>query len=122
MDSDLSDAPLEGAPNRGGKSVVDFERDTVSNSVRKAVRLLPPSKRRLLLAAAVIQVSLGLLDLLGIALVGILAAVAVSGTGISTVPAPVQVVLDSLGLGGRRDERLRGGCRGSGSLVDGRDG
>ena len=89
----------EGVSDRGGKNVVDFERDTIVNSLRKAVRLLPPGKRRLLFAAAAIQVSLGLLDLIGIALVGILAAVAVSGTGISTVPAPVQTVLDALGLG-----------------------
>lgn len=99
MSEDPSPATGEGAPDRGGKNVVDFERDTIVNSLRKAVRLLPPGKRRLLFAAAGIQVSLGLLDLLGIALVGILAAVAVSGTGISMVPAPVQTVLDTLGLG-----------------------
>lgn len=85
--------------DRGGKNVVDFERDTIVNSLRKAIRLLPPGKRRLLFAAAAVQVSLGLLDLLGIALVGVLAAVAVSGTGISIVPAPVQSILDTLGLG-----------------------
>ena len=64
----------EGVSDRGGKNVVDFERDSIVNSLRKAVRLLPPGKRRLLFAAAAVQVSLGLLDLLGIALVGILAA------------------------------------------------
>ncbi|MEI6637821.1 MAG: ABC transporter ATP-binding protein, partial [Planctomycetota bacterium] len=79
---------------------MDFDRDTILNSLRKAVHLLTPGKRRLLFAAAAVQVSLGLLDLLGIALVGVLAAVAVSGTGISTIPAPVQSFLDRVGLGG----------------------
>ena len=84
--------------DRGGKNVVDFPRESIPRSVKRAIRLLPPSKRRLLFLAAAVQVSLGLLDLLGIALVGVLAAVAVSGTGISTIPAPVESFLDRLGL------------------------
>ena len=82
MSEDGTPAASEGIADRGGKNVVDFERDTILSSLRKAVRLLPPGKRRLLFAATAVQVSLGLLDLLGIALVGVLVAVAVSGTGI----------------------------------------
>jgi len=50
--------------------------------------------------AAGVQVSLGLLDLLGIALVGLLAATAVSGTGLGGVPPQVEAITDALGLGG----------------------
>ncbi len=64
-----------------GLNVVDFASPGVVPAVRKAVTLLPPRKRRLLFLAAAIQVSLGLLDLIGIALVGLVAAVAVSGVG-----------------------------------------
>jgi ATP-binding cassette subfamily C protein len=60
--------------------------------------LLAPRQRHLLVFAAAIQVSLGLLDLLGIALVGLLAGVAVSGVGLSTIPPIVQRVLDTFGL------------------------
>ena len=91
--------PADPIPDRGGKNVVDFEPEGIWSSLKKSVRLLPPSKRRLLFLAAAVQVSLGLLDLLGIALVGVLAAVAVSGTGISSIPSSVQTVLDKLGLG-----------------------
>jgi len=50
--------------------------------------------------ASAIQVSLGLLDLLGIALVGLLATAAVSGTGLGRVPPAAQELLDRVGLGG----------------------
>lgn len=38
--------------------------------------------------AGVLQLSLGLLDLLGIALIGLVAAVAVSGVGLTQIAAP----------------------------------
>lgn len=96
---DRDDASASTAPDPGGKSVVDFPSQGIPASARRAVGLLPPPKRRLLFLAAAGQISLGLLDLLGIALVGVLATVAVSATGISGVPSPVQSALDAVGLG-----------------------
>ena len=64
-------------PNRPGFGIQDLPNPGVAASVRRAVALLPAGQSRLLVAAAVIQASLGLLDLLGVALVGLLAAIAV---------------------------------------------
>jgi ATP-binding cassette subfamily C protein len=94
--------------DRGGKNVVDFESEGIRTALRRAIRLLTRRNRRLLYLAGGIQISLGLLDLVGIALVGVLAAVAVSGTGISTVPAPVSALLNWLGLGGLTTIQLSG--------------
>jgi len=84
-----------------GLNVVDFPAPTsIWWSVRKGISLLPPEKRRLLFLATGVQVSLGTLDLIGIALVGLVAAIAVSGLGVSSVPDWAQSLLDGLGLGG----------------------
>ncbi len=90
--------PQTGNPH-DGKSIQDFEDRSVAASVRKAIDLLSPGKRRLLFIAAGIQISLGLLDLLGIALVGLVAAVAVSGVGQAGLSPQIQGFLDSVGLG-----------------------
>jgi len=50
--------------------------------------------------ASALQISLGLLDLLGILLVGLLAAAAVSGTGLGSLPTGVENLLGRIGLGG----------------------
>ena len=60
--------------------------------------MLRSSARKLFLLAAGAQVSLGLLDLLGIALIGLVAAVAVSGIGVTQVPTFLQDALSWLGL------------------------
>ncbi len=83
---------------RTGKSVQDFRSEGIFRAVKRSMGLLAPRQRHLLVFAAAIQVSLGLLDLLGIALVGLLAGVAVSGVGLSTIPPIVQRVLDTFGL------------------------
>ena len=62
--------------NRPGFGIQDLPNPGVAASIRRAIALLPAGQSRLLLAAAAIQASLGLLDLLGIALVGLLAAIA----------------------------------------------
>jgi ATP-binding cassette subfamily C protein len=86
-------------PHRG-LNVDDFEHPGVVRAVRQGVRLLPPDKRRLLVLAGAVQVSLGLLDLLGIALIGLVAAVAVSGIGVTTIPAWLAPTMERVGLGG----------------------
>jgi len=92
-----------GAPperDDGSLGVTAFDNPGVPTAIKSAIRLLPAPKRRLLFAATVFQVSLGLLDLLGIALIGLVAAVAVSGIGLTGIPSWAQSILDSLGLGG----------------------
>ena len=93
--------PSESIPDPGGKNVVDFATaEHPGRRCKRSVRLLPPSKRRLLFLAAGVQISLGLLDLLGIALVGLLAAVGgVGAPGSPAIPAPSRELLTALGLG-----------------------
>ena len=76
-----------------------FESPGIWWSVRKSVSMLPQGKRTALYIAAFFQISLGLLDLLGIALIALVAAVAVSGIATASLPAWVQGALDTLGLG-----------------------
>ena len=84
-----------------GLNVVDFPPPkSIWWSVRKGISLLPPEKRRLLFLATGVQVSLGILDLVGIALIGLVAAIAVSGLGVSSIPPWAQSLLDGIGLGG----------------------
>lgn len=97
VDHQGDSAPPE-LQDRGGKGVQDFESGGILASIRRSLTLLPPGRRRLFLLASGVQVSLGLLDLLGIVLVGMLAAVAVSGTGLSQMPPIVQTWIDRLGL------------------------
>jgi ABC-type multidrug transport system fused ATPase/permease subunit len=69
--------------------------------VRNSLALLPPRQRRRVLLAAAIQVSLNILDLIGIALIGLVAAIAASGVGAKTpLPSWATTALDLLGLGG----------------------
>jgi ABC-type multidrug transport system fused ATPase/permease subunit len=95
------DATFVEAPDNphSGLNVVDFTSPGIFWSIKKAIRLLRPGKRRLLFFAAAIQISLGLLDLIGILLVGLLAAVAVSGIGVNQLPNWITTMFDSIGLG-----------------------
>lgn len=86
--------------DRGGKSVQDFQSDGILVAVRRSMALLPRRQRRRLLLAAGVQVSLNLLDLLGIALIGLVAAIAASGIGAKTpIPGVVVQGFDVVGLG-----------------------
>ena len=89
-----------------GLNVVDFQSPGVLKSIKKGISLLEPDKRRLLIVAAGIQVSLGILDLIGILLVGLLAAVAVSGIGVNQLPTWFTSAIDALGLGSLSVSRL----------------
>jgi len=84
--------------DRGGKGVQDFHSEGILPAVRRSLKLLAPGRRRLFIVASAIQVSLGILDLLGIVLVGLLASVAISATGVSGVPAGLDRALQFLGL------------------------
>ena len=77
-------------------------------AVRTALELLPTRQRWLLTMATGIQMSLGLLDLAGIALVGAVAAVMVSGVQASALPTWLTPILDTLGLSSLTNSQLIG--------------
>jgi ATP-binding cassette subfamily C protein len=93
-----SDSPQPGI--NGSLNYVDMGRPNIFWAIKKSISMLPPQKRTLLYIATVIQLSLGIFDLVGIALIGLVAAVAVSGIGLTTIPEWAQNILNSLGLGG----------------------
>ena len=77
-------------------------------AIRRSLVLLPTAERRKLLLVAVVQMSLGILDLLGIALIGLVATAAVSGVQETEWPSWMQGPLDQLGLGGLTNSQLVG--------------
>jgi hypothetical protein len=81
----------------GSLNYADFGKPNLIWAVRKGISLLPEGKRHLLYLGAGVQLSLGLLDLLGIALVGLVAAVAVSGIAPGSLPDWAQSFLGFLG-------------------------
>jgi len=85
--------------SHSGLNVVDFPEASILGAINKSISMLNPRKKRLLYIVAGIQISLGILDLIGIALIGLLAAVAVSGIGVNNLPEWVTNGFDQLGLG-----------------------
>lgn len=77
-------------------------------AIRRALLLLPSQDRRKLLLVTLVQMSLGILDLIGIALVGFVATAAVSGIQQSSWPNWMQSFLDSVGLGNLSNSQLVG--------------
>ncbi len=77
-------------------------------AVRSALRLLQRRERWLLGLAAGVQMSLSVLDLLGIALVGMVATVAVSGVQESALPEWLTQILEFVGLEGLTRSQLVG--------------
>ena len=82
----------------GGLSVSEFTSPGIRTAVRQSIHLLPAGKRRLLYLGAAAQVSLGVLDLIGIGLIGLVAATAVSGLGVTSLPPAVASFLAAIGL------------------------
>ena len=78
------------------KTRAEFARTTLGRSFY----VLPKNDRRKLCAVLLFQVFLGVLDLVGIAIFGVLGALAVTGVGSRTPGSRVSVVLDNLGLSG----------------------
>ena len=98
----MSDPRLEAsapAVESGSLNHTDFDPKPIMWSIRKSISMMPKEKRRLLRIATFLQVSLGLLDLIGIALIGLVAAIAVSGIGTTGLPDWLQSALDTIGLG-----------------------
>jgi ABC-type multidrug transport system fused ATPase/permease subunit len=95
--------PVSGVPYAEG-----WRDRTVPESVRASLGLLTRRDRRLTVVAGIVQMSLGLLDLLGVALIGIVAAVAVSGIDPSSMSPTMQAWIDRLGLGDLTASQLVG--------------
>lgn len=90
----------ESLVDRGGKSVQDFSYVGIRPAVRSSLALLQPSQRRRLGVTTGLQMSLSLLDLLGVALIGVVAAIAASGVGAQYAPPTwVSRILEALSLG-----------------------
>ena len=90
-----------GFADRGGKSVQDFSYVGIRPAVKSSLNLLPRPQRIRLAGATGFQMSLSFLDLLGVALIGTVAAIAASGVGAQyAVPAPIERILRALGLEG----------------------
>ena len=90
---------------------------SVPDSVKAALSLLPPRSRRRLLLAAAAQMSLGLLDLMGVALLGLFGAIAVSGIDPTSLPTWVSDILDRIGLGDATASQLAGVVAGLAVLL-----
>jgi ABC-type multidrug transport system fused ATPase/permease subunit len=95
--------PVSGVPYSEG-----WRDRTVVESVRASLGLLTKRDRRLTVLAGIVQMSLGLLDLLGVALIGIVAAVAVSGIDPTSMSPTMQEWIDRLGLGDLTASQLVG--------------
>lgn len=70
-------------------------------TIGRSARLLTKSERRKVLAVALLQISFGLLDLLGVAAVGILGALAISGIESQQPGNRISSVLSFMGLSGQ---------------------
>jgi ATP-binding cassette, subfamily B, bacterial PglK len=95
--------PVTGVPIEEGR------RDrTVRESIRAALTLLTKRDRRLFLGATALSMGLGILDLIGVALLGLVGAIAVSGIDPNALPEQVDTFLTSLGLGDLTASQLVG--------------
>ncbi|MEI8084213.1 MAG: hypothetical protein WCI74_20420, partial [Actinomycetes bacterium] len=81
---------------------------TVLESVVAALSLLTQADRIKFVLAAVVSMSLGVLDLIGVALIGLVGAVAVSGIDPSSMPASLESLITRLGLEGFTSSQLVG--------------
>jgi ABC-type multidrug transport system fused ATPase/permease subunit len=81
---------------------------TVYQAIRKAFSLLSRRDRRLLVATTLIQMSTSLLDLVGVFLIGLVAALAVTTVQSEPPPGVVTNVADFVGLGDWSDQGIVG--------------
>ena len=95
--------PVTGTPAEGPR------RDrTILESVKASLALLTRRDRRLFVVASLVSMSLGILDLIGVALIGLVGAVAVSGINKDAMPTQLQGALDAVGLGDLTASQLVG--------------
>ena len=69
-----------------------------SSTVRKSINALPAKDRPKIILVSILQVGLGFLDLLGIAAIGVLGALTVTGIASKEPGNRVQGVLELIGI------------------------
>lgn len=79
---------------------------TVRTAIRSAIGLLSRRDRRLLAVAVIIQMATSALDLLGVLLIGLVAAISVTTVQSQPAPSSVTAVADFFGLGELDSEQL----------------
>lgn len=78
--------------------MANFIHDLRNSVVARSVRVLSPRDRKRIFAVIMLQVLFGLLDLAGVAVIGVLGALAVTGIGSSNVGNRVLTVLELLNI------------------------
>jgi len=92
-----------------GTPIDEPRRDrTILESVRASLALLTRRDRRLFILASIVSMSLGFLDLAGVALLGLVGAIAVSGLDPDSMPDRIQSLIDAVGLGDLTASQLIG--------------
>lgn len=86
-------------------------------AVKSALGLLTARDRRLLLLSTAIQMATSLLDLLGVVLIGLTGALAVTTVQSEPAPATVTQVADRLGLGELSDQALVATFAGAAAVI-----
>jgi ABC-type multidrug transport system fused ATPase/permease subunit len=71
---------------------------SAQDAIRSSLGLLPPRDRRRLVIAACIQASTGVLDVIGVLLLGLVAALGTATISGGSTPAAIQSLIDALGL------------------------
>lgn len=89
----------------------------VRGAVRESLQLLSPSDRTRLLVATGAQVAISALDLIGVLLLGLVGALAVTTVQSQPPPAAVQSVIDSVGLARLSDQQVLALFAASGATV-----
>ena len=90
---------------------------TVRQSIKASLGLLNRRDRRLLGVSVIIQMATSLLDLIGVLLLGLVAALAVTTVQSQPAPATVASLADFLGLGDLSDQALVGVFAGAAAVV-----
>jgi ABC-type multidrug transport system fused ATPase/permease subunit len=90
---------------------------SVRQAIRSALSLLDKRDRRLLGLSAVIQMLTSLLDLIGVLLIGLVGALAVTTVQSQPPPSSVTAIVDALGLGDLSEQALVGLLAGAAAVV-----
>ena len=91
---------------------------SVREAIRASLGLLTPRDRRLLLVAMALQVLSSALDLVGVLLLGLVGALAVTTIQSSPPPQVVVSIAEFFGLEDLSDQALVGVFAGTAALVD----
>jgi ATP-binding cassette, subfamily B, bacterial PglK len=76
------------------------------SAIRASLALLRPRDRRRLVTAACLQAATGLLDVIGVLLLGLVATLGTTTISGVATPAAIQSVIDALGLGSRSTQAV----------------